>query len=80
MEASIVDLRYHMKEVLAALERREQVTITYHGKRRGLLLPLPEQTGSGRVADHPFFGMAGREQPPVAEIMDDLRAGRHDAV
>ncbi len=32
MKASIVDLRYKMKEILRALERRETVTILYHGK------------------------------------------------
>lgn len=30
MEVSIVDLRYHVREVLEALERREEVPITYH--------------------------------------------------
>ncbi len=35
MKASTVDLRYKMKEILRALralERRETVTILYHGK------------------------------------------------
>lgn len=35
MQASILDLRYRMKEILQALERNETVEILYHGKRKG---------------------------------------------
>lgn len=31
MKASIVDLRYHMKEILKALDRNEPVEILYRG-------------------------------------------------
>lgn len=30
MNASILDLRKNMKHVLAAIDRNEQVTLTYH--------------------------------------------------
>lgn len=79
MEASIVDLRYKMKDVLAALERREEVSITYHGKVKGVLVPLAGAPGR-KVADHLFFGMAREEQPPVAEVIRELRKGRCDAL
>jgi antitoxin (DNA-binding transcriptional repressor) of toxin-antitoxin stability system len=39
MEASIPDLRYKMKDVLSALDRREKVNILYHGKIIGVLIP-----------------------------------------
>ena len=39
MEASVVDLRYKMKDVLEALERRETVRILYHGKLKGTIIP-----------------------------------------
>jgi len=39
MQATIVDLRYKMKEVLKALERKEPVTIVCHGKEKGLIVP-----------------------------------------
>ena len=42
MEASVVDLRYKMKDVLEALERKETVTILYHGKIKGKIVPVSE--------------------------------------
>jgi len=56
MEASIVDLRYRMSEVLAALARRERVQILYHGKVKGIILPAGEGRNC-KAADHPFFGL-----------------------
>jgi hypothetical protein len=57
MQASILDLRYHMKEILQALERNETVEILYHGKRKGTIIPhIATQKTSTK--DHPYFGMA----------------------
>lgn len=39
MEASIVDLRYKMKDVLQSLDRNENVKIYYHGKLKGIIYP-----------------------------------------
>ena len=39
MKATIVDLRYRMKDVLRALDRREDVSILYHGKLKGTIRP-----------------------------------------
>ncbi len=77
MKASIVDLRYKMKDILKALNRREKVTIIYHGKERGIISPL-ETTSSKRVEEHPFFGMKKDDKQPVAEIMKNLRKGRYN--
>lgn len=62
MNASIVDLRYRMKDVLRAIDRGETVTILYRGKEKAKLMPIePESAESGknlpRVEDSPFFGM-----------------------
>ena len=38
MKASILDLRRRMSEVLKALERNEDVTILYRGKKKGIEL------------------------------------------
>ena len=75
MNASVVDLRYKMSEVLSALERREQVTILYHGKVKGTIIPAGEAR-PGKVADHPFFGMADNDPLPVDEVLQNLRGGR----
>lgn len=79
MNASVVDLRYKMSEVLEALERREKVTILYHGKVKGTIVPVAE--GAGRkVTEHPFFGMSAPDRRSVEEVMQDLRGGRFGAL
>jgi hypothetical protein len=40
MDATVLDLRYRMADVLKALDRREEVRVLYHGK----------------VTAHPYFG------------------------
>jgi hypothetical protein len=75
MEATIVDLRYHMKDVLRALDRNEEVRILYRGKVKGVIKP---QSGRKRVkvSDHPFFG-SEKDGEPVKVLMDRLRGGRY---
>lgn len=34
-----MDLRYKMNDVLKALDRNERVTILYHGKIKGVIVP-----------------------------------------
>jgi antitoxin (DNA-binding transcriptional repressor) of toxin-antitoxin stability system len=75
MQASIVDLRYKMKEILRALERREPVTILYHGKKIGTIVPA-ERELEPRVTAHPFFGMRAAKAQSVKKAIDRLRAGR----
>ncbi len=61
MTATIVDLRYHMKDVLRAIDRGETVTVLYRGKEKAKLTPIApasETLGKAmKVEDHPFFGM-----------------------
>ncbi|HBA89447.1 MAG TPA: hypothetical protein DCZ75_16120 [Geobacter sp.] len=78
MNASIVDLRYKTGEILAALEKRERVTILYHGKPRGTIVPIEEENTPGRVRDHAFFGMHQEESEPVDRVMERLRGSRYD--
>lgn len=82
MEASIVDLRYRMKEVLAALDRGEKVTILYRGEERALLVPLPRKK-SKKVPPRkaPGFGM-WKDRADLADPaawLRDQRRGRFDA-
>jgi hypothetical protein len=79
MKATVVDLRYRMNEVLKALERKERVTITHHGKVKGVIEPFQARKAI-RVEDHPFFGMRSEETWSVEAQMDDLRGGRNRAV
>ena len=78
MNASIVDLRYKTAEILAALDKRERVTILYHGKVRGTIVPMEEEASPGRVRDHEFFGMCSGVSEPVDAVMERLRGGRYD--
>lgn len=75
MHASIVDLRYKMKDILRALERRETVTILYHGKVKGTIVPA-ERHPEPRVTAHAFFGMTADDTRPVEAVLDELRGGR----
>jgi len=79
MKATIVDLRYKMSDILKALDRRERVTLLYHGRAKGTIVPANEQK-SMKVADHPFFKMAEREKKTVGQKMAELRRTRPDAV
>ncbi|MEI6166031.1 MAG: type II toxin-antitoxin system Phd/YefM family antitoxin [bacterium] len=77
MQATIVDLRYHMNDVLKALERNESVSVLYRGTVKGILRSISDKSAT-EVADHPFFGML-KSGDPVDKVMHDLRGGRcHD--
>ena len=77
MKASIVDLRYKTKDILKALERNESVTVLYHGKVRGVIIPA-KKTSIMKVEDHPFFGMTSGSEKTVLEELESLRKPRHD--
>lgn len=76
MNASIVDMRYKMSEVLDALARRERVNILYHGKVKGVIVPAEERSRA-KASKHPFFGMASGEKKAVEQVMENLRGGRY---
>ncbi len=62
MNASIVDLRYKMKDVLRAIDRGETVTVLYRGKAKAKLMPVGVSPGvsgpgAGRTQDQPLFGL-----------------------
>jgi prevent-host-death family protein len=72
MKASIVDLRYRMKDVLRAIDRGETVTVLYRGKEKAQLVPIDStKKPKMKVRDHPAFGMwADREdmKDPAAYV------------
>jgi hypothetical protein len=77
MEASVVDLRYRMADVLKALERNESVRITHRGRLRGIIHP-PGHEQRSISKDHPFFSLAKGDKRPVTEVMDQIRGSRYD--
>ncbi len=79
MKATVVDLRYKMNEVLKALDRRENVTLLYHGKIKGTIIPVGGKK-TILVKDHPFFNMAQKETKSVSQKMDELRGSRFNDI
>ena len=75
MKATVVDLRYKMSEILKALDRREKVTLLYHGKVKGEIIPAGEKQDIS-VKMHPFFNMAAGKTESVGLEMDALRGAR----
>ena len=75
MKATVVDLRYHMNEVLKALDRNEPVSVLYHGKVKGVITPAGNARGD-LVATHPFFNMRATSTS-VGRVMSSLRGGRY---
>lgn len=74
MKATIVDLRYRMREVLKALDRNESVSVLYRGKLKGVIRPAPGSEPS-KVTDHAFFGCR-KDTRRVDRIMEQLRGSR----
>lgn len=79
MKATVVDLRHKMKEILAALDRGEEVTILYRGKERAVMIPA-EQANKERasICDHPAFGMwkDREDMKDVSAWLRKIRSGR----
>jgi len=75
MKASIIDLRYKTNDILAALDRRECITILYRGKPKGTILPIEDKMAH-RVCEHEFFGMNSQDKDDVATVMERLRGDR----
>ncbi|TVR35501.1 MAG: type II toxin-antitoxin system Phd/YefM family antitoxin [Spirochaetaceae bacterium] len=79
MKATVVDLRYNMKDVIRSLDRNEPVTVMYHGKPKGTIVPVSSSSSS--VRDHAFFGMsADKTEESVDQVMNRLRASPDHAV
>ena len=77
MKATVVDLRYKMTEVLKALDRRERVTLLYHGKVKGTIIPAEKDQGLS-VENHPLFNIDEKRGKTVSKEMEDLRGSRFD--
>jgi len=80
MKATVVDLRYKMKDVLRALDRNEKVTVLYRGKVKGILIP-PEKKKHLKITDHVFFGISAQDtDKSVLDTVNDLRKPRYNDI
>jgi len=83
MEASILDLRRRMADVLRALDRNESVTILYRGRKKAVLVPAGAPAGERRsVTSLAGFGMWKDHEASkdVAEYVRRLRRSRVDGL
>ena len=81
MKATVRDLRYRTKHVLAAVERGEVVTVLYRGKEKACLTPLPTAGPAARFIPGKAFGMwkDRKDLKDVPGYIRKLRQGRfHD--
>ena len=76
MHASVMDLRKRMREIIRALERNENVTLFYRGKKKGVIHPHRDTTAR-KVEEHRFFGAGKESQLSVEEEMNRLRGKRY---
>lgn len=77
MNATILDLRRNMPDVIAALNRNERVNLTYRGRKKAVIIPAETAT-SISASSHPAFGMwSDREDlQDVNKLVRTLRKGR----
>ena len=78
MKATILDLRYRMKDVLRALERGESVAVTHRGRERARLVSSETREKPGKLRVPEALGMwKDREDlTDVAQYVRQIRAGR----
>ncbi len=80
MQATAKDLRLKTKEILEAIERGEEIVITYRGKEKAKLIPLSLDAIKGKEEEQMLFGI-WKDNEKVADtnaFINELRGGRFD--
>ena len=75
MNATVIDLRYKMSQVLSALDNREIVNVLYHGKLKGVIMPVIKNDILAQ--NHEYFGSNQNGLNSVYDEMVSLRGGRY---
>ncbi len=77
MKASGMDLRYRTKEVLRALEGREEIILTHRGTTKGRIIPIEGKTSSlPKITGHEAIGMWADAKETVPELIARIRKAR----
>lgn len=76
MEATTKDLRLNTRKLLAAVDRGEEVVISWHGKRRAKLVRCTNNEEHVRGARNPAFGLWKDRSGDVDTEVRQLRRGR----
>lgn len=77
MKASVMDLRYRTREILRALEAKEEITLTHRGTEKGTIIPTtPQPSDSKSLASHPAVGMWADHEESVPALIARIRQPR----
>ena len=78
MEATTKDMRLHSRELLAAVDRGEEIVITYHGRKRARLVPftIREENRREGLAPNPLFGLWSDQTGSVDDHVRRMRQPR----
>jgi prevent-host-death family protein len=79
MKASARDIRYHLKSIMEAVERGEEVLITKRGTVKARIVPVETQ-GESDTTENPFIGMwrDRKEMKDVRRYVRRIRKGRFE--
>ena len=72
MKASIIDFRTKSKEIVRALDRKEEVELFYHGHLKAIIKPVYKVLADKNRTSE-FFGYIKDEQETVEDTIDVLR-------
>ncbi len=77
MKASVMDLRYKTRDILHALEVREEIILTHRGSVKGRIVPAgTDLQGTVDILGHPAVGMWKDEEEPVSDTIRRIRKPR----
>ncbi len=79
MKVTALEIRKCMPEIISALERNEEVTLSYRGKDKAVIRPITSGKKTS-LNNHPALGMwkDRDELDNVDAYIRNLRKGRHD--
>lgn len=77
MKASVMDLRYRTKEILRALDAKEEITLTHRGTERGRIIPIGQTNDDPQsFGSHPAVGMWADSSESVPDLIERIRKPR----
>jgi len=72
MKATTLDLRYRMKDLLAAVEHGETITVLQRGKAIARLVPIEADPARGELRAHEARGL-WKDRRDLAEVSGFVR-------
>ena len=78
MKTTAKDLRFRSKEIISAVERGEEVIITYRGIPKAKIIPYTDKSKQKKAAKNRLFGIWNDHEgtSDVREIIKSVREKR----